>query len=77
MDIADWNFVPFVRRLLMAACRSPSAICRGERVKSPSGMSMALEVSCTCRTQPWNAFLFIRCIDADGRGFVISPGISK
>jgi hypothetical protein len=52
MDMADWNFVPFVRRLVSTARLSPRAICRGDFRKSPSGMSMALDVACTRRTHP-------------------------
>jgi len=52
IDIADWNFVPFVRSLLSTAFFRPSAISRGLRRKSPSGMSIAFDVSCTWRTQP-------------------------
>src|SRR5438105_2768020 len=77
IDIADWNFVPFVRRLVRTAWRSPSAIRRGDRVKRPLGMSMALDVSCTRRTQPRAACLFIPLIDEGARRFVTSGSVGE
>jgi hypothetical protein len=47
MDIADWNFVPFVRELVRTARLSPRAISGADFVKRPRGMSIASDVSWT------------------------------
>jgi len=72
IDIADWNWVPFVRRRVRTAWRSPSAICRGDRVKRPLGMSMAWDASCTRRDPPRAACLFIHLLDEGRPEFVIA-----
>jgi len=47
MDMADCNFVPFVRLLRSAARLSRRAISVDEPLKRPRGMSIASEVLCT------------------------------
>jgi hypothetical protein len=58
MDMADWNFVPFVRELVCAARFSPRAIAGADLVKRPGGMSIASDVCWTRRTHPALARLF-------------------
>ena len=68
IDIADWNFVPLVRRLAVTDFFKPRAISREEPVNRPGAMSIALDVSWTCRTQP-RRFIF----SADARRAGVLP----
>jgi hypothetical protein len=47
IDMADWNFVPLVRRLCMTERFRPLAIPEGDRLKIPRGRSIASDVSRT------------------------------
>src|SRR5215831_18583884 len=49
--MADWNFVPLVRRLRSTDRFRPRAISRGARLNIPGGRSIAFDVSWTRRAQ--------------------------